>query len=88
MNMKVIEKGMKASKNIAVLLVLIFSMVGCDSTSSTTGSRYRGVNHYHHGNGVWGSPYYGSDVIIIDDGIDVGMPDGGAVNLPADEWDY
>ena len=80
-------------KNIKTNLIGIFTLIvvasftSCGASGSSSGSGYRSVNHYHHGMGAWGSPYYGNDVIIIDDGIDIGMPDGGAVNLPADDWD-
>lgn len=72
-----------------VLFALLLS--ACGGTSSYSGgSSYRSVNHYHHANmhGGWGRPYYGNDVIIIDNGPDIidniGMPE--AVNLPMDDW--
>ena len=73
------------NKYIAVLLMIASLFLGsCGSTGSSSGSGYRSVNHYHHGPGVWGRPYYGDEVIIIDEGYDIGMPD--AVTLPADDW--
>ena len=80
--------NMKVSKKITTgaLFVLALFLNSCGSSGSySSGGGYRSVNHYHHGAGVWGAPYYGGDVIIIDDGYDIGMPDD-AVNLPADDW--
>lgn len=72
-------------KYIAGLLMIgSFFLGSCGSTGSSSGSGYRSVNHYHHGPGVWGGAYYGDEVIIIDDGYDIGMPD--AVTLPMDDW--
>lgn len=73
---------------IGLMTMVTLFMVSCGSTGSSSGRSYRSVNHYHHRGGVWGNPYYGNDVIIIDEGIDIGYPDDGAVNLPADDWDY
>lgn len=80
-NMKEIKKYI-----LSVVAILSLVLISCGGTSSSSGSSYRSVNHYHHGGGAWGSPYYGNDVIIIDDGIDVGMPD--AIDYPMDSWDY
>jgi hypothetical protein len=67
------------NKYIAVLLIIASLFLGsCGSTGSSSGSGY------HHGPGVWGGAYYGDEVIIIDDGYDIGMPD--AVTLPMDDW--
>jgi len=69
----------------ALLMLFLLSLSSCGSSGSYSGGgSYRSVNHYHHGPGVWGAPYYGDEVIIIDDGYDIGMPD--AVTLPADDW--
>ena len=77
------------NKYIAGLMIIGSLFLGsCGSTGSSSGGSIRSVNHYHHGSNAWGRPYYGDDVIIIDEDIDIGMPDGGAVNLPADDWDY
>jgi len=70
---------------IGVLTILSLVLGSCGSTGSSSGSGYRSVNQYHHGGGTWGRPYYGDEVIIIDDGYDMGMPD--AVTLPMDDWD-
>jgi hypothetical protein len=76
------------TRNICVAALLMISSLAlssCGSSGSYSGGGgYRSVNHYHHGPGVWGAPYYGDEVIIIDDGYDIGMPD--AVTLPADDW--
>jgi len=69
----------------ALLMISSLALSSCGSSGSYSGGGgYRSVNHYHHGPGVWGAPYYGDEVIIIDDGYDIGMPD--AVTLPADDW--
>ena len=74
---------MKQIKNYIIGVVVIFSLVLSSCVgSSSVGGGYRGVNHYHHGMGVWGGGYYGDDVIIIDDGIDIGMPD--IIDYPVD----
>ena len=65
-----------------VIIPLIFN--SCEVSSSASSSRYRTVNHYHHGVGVWGSPYYGGDVIIIEDDYDIGMPD--VIDYPVDHY--
>lgn len=77
---------MKKSTIFSLLFasLLFVPVAGCGSSSST-GGYSRGVHHYHHGHPGWGRPYYGTDVIIIDDGIDIGPPD--AVTLPIDDWD-
>ena len=69
---------------IVALAVLTLALTSC-GVSSYGGSSYRGVNHYHYGmGGGWGMPYYGDEVIIVED-IDIGMPDD-AVDLPMDDW--
>lgn len=63
-------------KSIIVSLVLVsFFLTSCGSSNSTTSRTHRSVNHYHHGHPRYmGNPYYGTDVIIIDDGIDIDEP--------------
>ena len=69
---------------IVALAVLTLALTSCGA-SSYSGSGYGGVNHYHYGmGGGWGMPYYGDEVIIVDDGIDIGMPD--AIDYPIDDW--
>jgi hypothetical protein len=77
---------MKRIKKYMIGVLVVFSLVlsSC-GTSYYSGSGYRSVDHYHYGmGGGWGTPYYGDEVIIIDDGIDIGMPD--AVDYPMDDW--
>ncbi|MCA0930855.1 hypothetical protein LCM02_00240 [Lutimonas saemankumensis] len=72
-------------KSIVVSLVLIsFFLSSCGSSNSTSSSSHRSVNHYHHGHPRYlANPYYGRDVIIIDDGIDVDEP----IAVPYNEED-
>ncbi len=66
-------------------VVAVASMVLSSCAGYSSGSGYRGVNHYHHGmGGYWGGAYYGDDVIIIDDGIDIGMPD--VIDYPVEHY--
>ena len=68
---------------IIALAVLTLALTSCGAYY--TGSGYGGVNHYHHGyGGGWGGGYYGDEVIIIDDGMDIGMPD--VIDYPMDDW--
>lgn len=67
---------------IAFAFVVSLSLVGCVSGYSS--GNYRGVNHYHHHMGVWGGGYYGGDVIIVDDGWDIGCPD--VIAVPYDDY--
>lgn len=86
--MKIINKYLV----VAFAIISLF-LSSCGGTSSYSGgTSHRSVNHYHHGygNSGWGNPYYGNDVIIIDNGpdiideIEMGMPE--AVDLPMDDW--
>ncbi len=82
----------KSNKNFILTIVLFALLLSAWGTSSSYsgGTSYRSVNHYHHANmnAGWGRPYYGNDVIIIDNGPDIiddiGMPE--AVDLPMDDW--
>lgn len=75
---------MKRIKMYIIGVVAIASLVLSSCAGYSSGSGYRGVNHYHHGMGVWGGAYYGDDVIIIDDGIDIGMPD--IIDYPVEHY--
>ena len=69
---------------IIALAFLTLALTSCGA-SYYAGSGYGGVNHYHHGyDGGWGVPYYGDEVIIVED-IDIGMPDD-AIDYPMDDW--
>ena len=65
-------------------VVVFFAMLLSNCAGYSSGGGYRGVNHYHHGVGVWGGGYYGGDVIIVDDGIDIGMPD--VIDYPVEHY--
>ncbi len=59
----------------AALFIVSFFLTSCGSGQSASSSSNRGVHHYHHGHpGYHVNPYYGRDVIIIDDGIDIDEP--------------
>ena len=77
---------MKRFEKFIMGIVVVFTLVlsSCGA-SYYTGGGYGGVNQYHYGyDGGWGGAYYGDDVIIIDDGMDIGMPD--AIDYPMDDW--
>ena len=72
---------------LSFITLLGLALSSCGSSSGSTRSSSRSVHHYHHGHHMgWGRPYYGGDVIIVDDvpDVDIGMPE--AVPLPADDW--
>lgn len=75
-----------------LLLVGSTLLVGCGTYTGGYSSGYRSIDHYHHGNMGWGSPYYhdGGPIIIVDDIPDIpDIPDFGApeaVELPDIDW--
>lgn len=74
-------------KYLIIGVTAVFSLVLSSCGASYYGSSgYGGVNNYHYGAGVgWGASYYGDEVIIIDDGMDIGMPDD-VIDYPMDDW--
>ena len=71
-------------KQVRLYILGVFAMLLSNCAGYSSGGGYRGVNHYHHGVGVWGGGYYGGDVIIVDDGIDIGMPD--VIDYPVEHY--
>lgn len=69
---------------VGLATLLLLGSMAVTSCVGYYGGGYGGVNHYHHGYGGWGDVYYGGDVIIVDDGWDIGMPD--VIDIPVEHY--
>ncbi|MGI9532778.1 hypothetical protein [Lutimonas sp.] len=77
-------------KHVTLILGLAIAassfLTSCGASSGTTANRKNSVHHIHHGNSVYGAPYYHDrDIIIVDPVVpDIDIPE--PVVLPEDDW--